>query len=612
MKSPDPAWRWWLLPLLGLLTQALAAVDPPLVNQLADDPSPYLAMHGHDPVAWQHWGPEVLARARREGKLIYISSGYFACHWCHVMQRESYSDPDIARRLNAHFIPVKLDRELDPALDAYLIDFVESLRGQAGWPLNVFITPDGYPLFGFTYLPRDRFATLLDKLQDQWAKERPRLERLARRSAAIMARQSKPEATGATLPKAEAAARRLRQAALEVADELGGGFGQTSRFPMAPALLALLEIQSRTPDRRLGHFLRLTLDRMAAGGLRDHLGGGFFRYTTDPDWRRPHFEKMLYTNALLARVYLRAARVLQQPAYLDVARETLDFLLRDMRRPDGSFIDSFSAVDDQGREGGYYLFTADELKTLLPATAFDLAWRYYGLEDAEPLDHGYLLIPATDVASLAKATGQSRTRVRQHLADIRRRLLQARARRRLPVDDKVLSGWNALVLSALVEAGRTLPHADRYRAAARRLHHRLLADFVRGDRVLRGRSAHGPMGKASLQDYAYLADALWRYQRSNGTRDDRPRLRRLLEAAWRRFHDSGGWRLGDDLLLPALGGRPALADGPMPAPPAVLMDVSLRTGLRPDRTRQALRQAWPLVRESAFWYASYVPLYGRE
>ncbi len=312
--------------LLTLLLLLLPGLSPALTNQLIEHPSPYLAMHGDDPVQWQEWGEEALERARKENKLLFISSGYFACHWCHVMQRESYRNPQVAAFLNRHFIPVKVDRELQPALDAHLIEFVRRTRGHAGWPLNVFLTPAGYPLYGLTYSPKAQFSALLLRLEGAWDKQPEQLTEMARRAALEMEESKPASADGGVIDS-----RKLQQGlvtmALAMGDDLVGGFGAQNRFPMAPQWLVLLDVQASSKDEDLQALAQLTLDQMANLGLRDHLQGGFFRYTVDPAWQTPHFEKMLYTQALLSRLYIRAAHLFDRPDYLQVAADTLDFTL---------------------------------------------------------------------------------------------------------------------------------------------------------------------------------------------------------------------------------------------------------------------------------------------
>ncbi len=299
-----------------------------LVNQLKNSPSPYLAIHWDDPVAWQEWSPATLELARKENKLLFVSIGYFSCHWCHVMQAESYRNAEIAAVINQGYIPVKVDRELEVALDAKMIAYARSTLGSAGWPLNVFITPEGYPLYATLYEKPDRFSDILTALSNEWKKDSAGLKAIAQKAGAVERTIKKIQPTAALAVNYR---NQLVQETLAQADLLSGGIDTPRKFPLSPQLAALLEIEERHHDPKLAEWLRLTLDQMIHGGLRDHLAGGFFRYTIDPDWRTPHFEKMLYDNAQLAMIYLRAARIFKNPAYREIAIETLDFMLSEMR-----------------------------------------------------------------------------------------------------------------------------------------------------------------------------------------------------------------------------------------------------------------------------------------
>ncbi len=341
-------------------------------NRLAGSPVPYLALHGQDPTDWRVWDQSVFDDARRSGKLIMVSLGYFACHWCHVMQRETWADPAAADLINRNFIPVKVDRETHAALDARLQEFAERTRGRAGWPLTVFLTPEGYPLFAMLYGPRDEFMKVAEGLARRWREDRAGLTALARDAARPPASPVAQDLPGAFL-----------QAARTEADELNGGFGAAAKFPMAPQLHALLAFQRHAPEPARRDFLKTTLDQMRAGALRDHVNGGFFRYAVDPGWEEPHFEKMLYDNVQLAMLYQDAAAVLREPAYLAVARETLDFLMAGMRAGP-AFVASLSAVDAKGVEGGAYLWQADELQHILPPETFAVVARVWGLDLPSP------------------------------------------------------------------------------------------------------------------------------------------------------------------------------------------------------------------------------------
>ena len=584
-----------------------AQAEAPLRNRLADHPSPYLALHGHDPVHWQTWGPDAWEAAQRQNKLLFVSSGYFSCHWCHVMQRESYRDPKIAALLNRHFIPVKVDRELQPALDARLIDFVERTRGQAGWPLNVFITPEGYPLVGTVYLPPDRFAALLQDLARQWRENGAELASLAREAGEAMAPAplSLPETVAPDLGRRYA--RALRKQALTLADEMAGGFGEQSKFPSVPQLRVLLAEQGRAPDERLRRFLQLTLENMASQGLRDHLGGGFFRYTVDPLWQTPHFEKMLYDNAQLASLYLQAATVLDTPAHAAVARETLDFVLRELAVDGGGYAASLSAIDAAGVEGGYYLWRPAELERLLTPDELAVVRRHWGLEGAPELEAGFHLRIAVPLAEVARALDMPLAVARQRVDSARRKLLAARAQRSLPRDDKIITAWNGLLLSALAQATR-LPDAQAYRAAGQRLHDFLHARLWQDGRLVRARSGGRIAGEAGIEDYAYAIAGLLDWYAATGVKDAGKRLQPLLARAWADFYGADGWRLSRESWLKFGAGEPVLADGVMPSPSALVLaaTLSLETGERAALARRLLGAGQEAVAEAPFWYATHI------
>jgi uncharacterized protein YyaL (SSP411 family) len=592
-----------------LILLCVSATAGALENRLLDHPSPYLAMHGEDPVAWQDWGEEAVALAREQNKLLFISSGYFSCHWCHVMQRESYRDPEIAALLNDRFIPVKLDRELHSALDAYLIDFVDKTQGHAGWPLNVFLTPEGYPLIGATYLPPERFFELLRRLDTTWLDERGRLRNLARRTLLQLMLEDTPVAAE---PVPDPLLRGgLMREALALGDAFEGGFGDQNKFPMAPQLLALLRIQEQTPTPELATFLTLTLEKMADEGLRDHLAGGFFRYTVDPSWQVPHFEKMLYPQALLADIYLRAARVLYRPDFASVGYDTLAFVIREMQTPDGAFVASFSAVDGDGEEGGVYLWTVDQLHDLLGEDDTALARRHWRMLDVPAMAAGHLPRRGESAAQIAAAIGQNEDEIAQRLHSIRQRLLVHRAQRQLPVDDKVLAGWNGLLLGVLSQAAADTGDLG-LRAAATRLRDHLRTRLWTGTGLLRAAHDGVPLGKASLADYAYVADGMARYAVLSGDPVDRTFVAMLVRQAWQRFHGPNGWVIDDEPLIPGMAHKLAILEGALPAPSAVLIEVAARSD-DPELVAMAARAA-EMGRSQAqsepFWYAGHLLVLG--
>jgi uncharacterized protein YyaL (SSP411 family) len=580
--------------LLFLL--ACPAWPAPLQNQLRHNPSPYLALHGSDPTAWQEWNAETVARAKRENKLLFVSIGYFSCHWCHVMQRESYQNPEIAKILNEHFIPVKVDREIGGALDAEMQAFAEATRGQSGWPLNVFITPEGYPLLALLYAPPQEFLQTLTRLADRWRTDGPQLAKVAREAVTTPPAATK-EAEARFAPEIGALYRkRLVLEALHHADLFRGGFGTANKFPQYPQLAVLLDVQEKEPDPKLADFLRLTLDHMAQLGLYDHVGGGFFRYTVDPDWHTPHYEKMLYDNAQLAVLYLDAARVFDRPDYRRVAFDTLDFMLADMRdAPSGAFITSTSAIDEQNREGGAYLWDKDELKRLLTPEDYALAARIWRLDEPAESEYGYL--PMHKIRPGAEEAARLQT--------IYARLKTERARRVLPKDGKLLAGLNGLALTALSRAAAVEP---RYRPAATSVRDFVVSKLVTADGLVKGEAAGQRLGPADLDDHAYVSEGLLAYAKLANSSEDRELARRLVLQAWQKFHSLRGWILDQKPLLARPYYQLLVPDGPSPAPSAVLVQSSWALGGKELRTHalRALNVGYDTLDQGVFWYATQV------
>ena len=538
------AWFVLLLAPLALITPASAEVLPE--NALAGNASAYLAQHADDPVRWQRWTSETLALARRLGRPLFVSSGYFSCHWCYVMQRESFRDAAIATLLNTHFVPVKIDREIDTALDDALIDFVRASGGVAGWPLNVILTPAAEPWYGFVYLPPQ---ALRDTLTGHAARTPP--------EPTVVTEAAAP----AGRPRDDAAVHAAVQAALaREADDFEGGFGTQARFPLAPRLVALLAVPG--DDAEVRGFVETTLEAIVSRGLRDHVGGGFFRYTVDPGWEEPHFEKMLADNAQLAALLLEAAEALERPEWGAVARQTLDFLLRDMRRDDGLFASSLSAIDGSGTEGGYYLWTPAQLGRALAPDELRAATRLYALGRPPRFAVGHLPRPADGVVLDAALVERVRTR-----------LFEARALRTLPRDDKAVMAWNGLVLSAFARAA---PLDERYREAGARLAERL-AVVVEGGALPRALAADGAaLGAGLLEDHALLAAGFAHWEDASGHGRFGRLARTLAESAWRDFQSDGRWRAGTRTLLRDVAARPLFEAAHQPSPTAALASLARR------------------------------------
>jgi uncharacterized protein YyaL (SSP411 family) len=596
-----------------LVSVTLGAAAATLSNQLTSHPSPYLAMHAEDPVHWQLWNEETLKKARRLNRPLLVSIGYFACHWCHVMQRESYRDPAIASLLNDHFIPVKVDRELEPALDSHLMEFVELTRGQAGWPLHVLLTPDGYPIAGFVYQPRQRFYAILEDVRRRWEADPQQLAGPAKRAMVEWrdVRTAHPRSHAPDIPFAQ----NLRAQAARRADELAGGFGHAAKFPMAAQLQALLSLSKAASDAFPDDFLRLTLDQMADLGLHDLLGGGFFRYVIDPVWQVPHFEKMLYDNAQLAVLYLAAGRRFDSPRYRELGLETLDFMLGEMLSDEGYFISSFSAVDDRGREGYYYLWDQASLEQALDEEELRAVQAAWFSSDARHFEYGRLPRWQERGKALAARLGWARDRVERTLSSARRKLLSVRATRSLPADKKGLAAWNGLALSALA-AGYAATGGARYGEPADRLASYLANQLWDGERLARAREGARVLAEASLEDYAFVAGGLWDWHQQKPAGHYADLAEQLVRIAWRRHFKDRRWVETDTPLIPMLGGRIASEDGPLPSATAVISHLTaVHPGLQADedarsRLGEHLEDVRTRLGDAAFWYASYLELIG--
>jgi len=501
-----------------------------MANRLAQETSPYLLQHADNPVDWYPWGPQALARARAERKPIFLSIGYAACHWCHVMEHESFEDEATARFLNEHFVPIKVDREERPDLDAIYMDAVQAMTGHGGWPMSVFLTPDGKPFYGGTYFPNARrygmpsFRDVLEGLAEAWAERREEAEGSAERIAAAMAAgQGARVAAGpeGRAPDADPLHPGILDAAearlAETFDRVNGSWGGAPKFPQPMALEFLLrravgtdDAGARQPDddprrTRLLRMVTKTLDAMASGGIHDQLGGGFHRYSTDEVWLVPHFEKMLYDNAQLARVYLHAWQVTGEPRYRDVVESTIDYVAREITLPEGGFAASQDA-DSEGEEGRFYVWTLAEVEEVLGAdvalfvTAYDV--RKIGNWEGRTI-----LRRVRSDAELA--VGSDAPAIPERLARERRKLLEARDARVRPArDDKALASWNGLMLAAVAEAARVLDRAD-YLALAERNAAFLLAQLRTPEGRLR-RSWKDDRASLNgyLEDYANLAEGL--------------------------------------------------------------------------------------------------------
>ncbi len=503
-----------------------------MANQLANQTSPYLLQHKDNPVAWHPWDEKALEEARERDLPLLVSIGYSACHWCHVMEHESFEDEATAAYMNEHFVPIKIDREERPDIDSIYMGAVQAMTGRGGWPLNVFCDPDGVPFYGGTYFPPEprhgmpSFLGVLEGIVDAWRERREEIRTSAERTAERLAASSRlapadGELSPATLDDAE-------RTLAATFDANFGGFGDAPKFPPSCALEFLM---SRMADNsrdsaQAERIVRTTLERMARGGIYDQVGGGFARYSVDAHWLVPHFEKMLYDNALLARTYLHAWQLTSDELFKRVCTETLDWALREMRGPEGGFYSALDA-DSEGEEGKFYIWSASELRELLGSDA-DALIEYWGA--ARPNFEGRSILYVAGIGIDDEVLQRGRSI-----------LYEARSKRVWPgLDDKRLTSWNALMITALAEAGAVLDRPD-YVDAARRC-----AEFVLGElsdgtgRLLRTYKDGRANLNAYLEDHAFLVEALLKlYEATFETRwfvEARALADRMIE----RFADPAG------------------------------------------------------------------------
>ncbi|MDQ5809790.1 MAG: thioredoxin domain-containing protein [Actinomycetota bacterium] len=482
-----------------------------MANRLANETSPYLLQHKDNPVDWYPWGEEALERAREEDKPILLSVGYSACHWCHVMERESFEDEATARIMNEHFVNIKVDREERPDIDSIYMSAVQALTRHGGWPMTVFLTPDGAPFYGGTYFPPaprgglPSFQQVLLSLADAYTSRRDEVLR-----SAESVREYLEASTGAAMPKATVGLELLDGAAgslLSQLDRRFGGFGGAPKFPQAMNLEVLLRHYHRTGELGALSGVEDTLRAMANGGIYDQLGGGFARYSVDEYWLVPHFEKMLYDNALLSRLYLEAYQATGDAFYRRIAEETLDYVLRDMTSPEGGFYSAEDA-DSEGEEGKFYVWTPDEIEGALGPEDAKLAMRFWDVTERGNFEGKNILYVPRPPEAVAAEFGLSPEELWDRIVEIRAQLFAEREKRVRPGrDEKVLSAWNGLMLRSFALATRVLGRED-YREAAEK-NAAFLLEKLRVDGRLRRSYKDGQARLGGyLEDYAMVADGL--------------------------------------------------------------------------------------------------------
>ncbi len=538
------------------------------MNRLGTETSPYLLQHAENPVDWYPWGEEAFALAKSQDKPVLLSVGYSACHWCHVMEHESFEDPDTASLMNERFVNIKVDREERPDVDGLYMEAVVAMTGQGGWPMTVFLTPDGRPFYGGTYYPPEprmgmpSFREVLLAVDQAYREKRGDLEQQADAlvEALRQGASQSPSHDPLTTELLTAAVVGLRRQF----DSTHGGFGGAPKFPPASSLEFLLRMHHRNEAEDTLEMVRVTLDRMAAGGMYDQLGGGFHRYSVDAVWLVPHFEKMLYDNALLASAYLHGWTVMGEDRYRRIVEETLDYLIREMRLSEGGFASAQDA-DTEGEEGLTYTWTEREIRQLLAADAAEAVISRFGVTSQGNFEGRSILYDSAPTVEVKPDALQT--------------LLEARAKRPQPLrDDKVLAAWNGLVLAAFAEAGRRLDRADYLAVAADLVefllgplsddHGRLLRTYRNGEAKIAG----------YLEDYANVANGLLELYFATGAVRWLEEARRLAEIALEHFgdRDHGGFFVSPSDGEELVARRKEFDDHPTPSGNSMMAYVLLR------------------------------------
>jgi hypothetical protein len=574
------------------LSETPAAGTSRHTNRLAGESSPYLLQHAHNPVDWHPWGPEALEKAKREDKPIFLSVGYSTCYWCHVMERQCFEDEAIAAEMNRLFVNIKVDREERPDVDQLYMTAVQLITRHGGWPMSVWLTPDLRPFYGGTYFPPANFVGYLRALEDAYRNRRDEVHKSADQIVAIIQGLARPGAPDQPLTVDLPLIARLVQRSTLDYDSRHGGFGGAPKFPretLLELLLVHLDFPKPQPfDATLRSQFNHTLDAMADGGIRDQLGGAFHRYATDARWLVPHFEIMLYDNAMLGWAYAESYRQTRQERHAQVAREVFDFILREMTAPSGAFYTAFDAEVD-AQEGLSYLWTAAEIESLLGPDDAKLFDHVYGVDRgpnfADPHhgtgtpDKNILYLPQS-FEDAAKELGHSPQQLRDRLAPMRQKLYEARRNRKQPLlDTKVITSWNALMIRALAHGGKVLGER-RYVDAAARAAEFLLSRHQREGVLYRTSRESEPKYRGFLDDYAFLAQALLALHAATGEAHWKQQAAAVALSMVQKFVDdeAGGFFFTDREATDLIVRQKTAQDSPLPSGNAVAILALLELG----------------------------------
>lgn len=505
--------------ILGLLVIGISLVqrgknmitaNPKHTNRLINESSPYLLQHAHNPVDWHPWGPEAFEKAKKEDKPVFLSIGYSTCHWCHVMEKESFENEHIAKIINEHFVCIKVDREQRPDIDQIYMNAVIIMTGSGGWPMSVFLTPEGKPFYGGTYFPpkdsygRPGFENVLLGIADAWKNKRQQLLDSAGKLSKFLKNSAYRSEKKLSIEMLKNAFTHFR----DTFDTVNGGFGGAPKFPQPANLSMLLCYSYRSGDKKALEMVEKTLDKMAKGGIYDHIGGGFHRYSTDAQWLVPHFEKMLYDQALLSKVYLQAYQITKNQRYSTIAKEIFDYILRDMTDSKGGFYSAEDA-DSQGKEGTFYVWNPVQISAVLDKAEADVFNSCYGVtEEGNFKDGKTILNITTSMEQIEKKFNKNPASIETVLASAKAKLFKARAKRIRPHrDDKIITAWNGLMISSLAYGGAVLQE-EKYINTAKRSAEFMLTNLYKNKRLMRYYRDGQVVEKAFLNDYAFITLAL--------------------------------------------------------------------------------------------------------
>lgn len=542
--------------------------SPAYTNRLILEDSPYLIQHAHNPVNWYPWGTEAFAAAKEQNKPIFLSIGYATCHWCHVMERESFENEEIAQQMNESYIAIKVDREQLPDVDATYMTAVQMLTGGGGWPMSTFLQSEGKPFHGGTYMPPAVFSQTLADIINVWDVDEPRVQKFADQLSAAVDESNRIGGEARNVGEREITA--ARDSLLKVHDDLQGGFGTAPKFPREPSLFFLLDLAARNGDQDALNAANFTLQRISAGGIHDQIAGGFHRYAVDNDWLTPHFEKMLYNQAALSRVYMQAYAITGDVEHLRTSRRTLDYVIREMTTKQGGFYSATDA-DSEGEEGLFFIWTPAQLISILGQKDAELAMLVWGVTEEGNFEEHNILHMQGPIHEVAADVGLTPVDLTSKLTLFSEKLLKERVKRIPPLTDrKVISEWNGMMITAFAESYDLIKEPAYLQAAVN------AAEFVwdknyRGDGTLYRAHFNGSSSiEASQPDYAFMAEAMLALYDATGEQRwiDRVEIltKTMLEKFWDQEH--GGFFIGE-----------ATASGaPLPSRPKDLFDSATPTG----------------------------------